>query len=162
MDGVCINIKRVQFDMSLPLVKNLLQGVIQVFVSFDFLDLPAETLETESCALLPSGDCKFSFKRCMIYLLNLVIGMDHSTNSRILISFRQFLESGGEIVFSVVSEPPPSRPDDPCIDLCAAPWTPRECTDGLVSLDLVAENGTKVGKFEFEWMGSEFIKSLNM
>lgn len=159
---MCLNIKRVQFDMSLPHVKKLLQGVIQVFVSFDFLDLPAETLETESCALPPSGDCKFLFKRCKLFVLIIVIGMDFSTNSKILNSFRQFLECGGEIVFSVVSEPPPSRPDDPCIDLCAAPWTPRECDDGLVSLELSAENGSKVGKFEFEWMGSEFIKSLKI
>lgn len=86
--------------------------------------------------------------------------MDFSTNSKLLLRFKQFLESGGEIVFSVVSEPPPSRPDDPCIDLCAAPWTPRSCPDGLVSLDLETENGEKVGKFEFEWIGSEFIKSV--
>jgi hypothetical protein len=65
LDGVSLNIKRVQFDTTLPQVKKLLEGVIQVFVSFDFLDLPAETLETESCALPPSGDCKFSFKRCI-------------------------------------------------------------------------------------------------
>ena len=50
LNGVSLGIKRVQFDLTLPHVKKLLQGVIQVFVSFDFLDLPAETLETESCA----------------------------------------------------------------------------------------------------------------
>lgn len=64
LEGVSISIKRVQFDITLPHVKKLLEGVIQVFVSFDFLDLPAETLETESCTLPPSGDCKFIFKRC--------------------------------------------------------------------------------------------------
>lgn len=86
--------------------------------------------------------------------------MDFSKNSKILLRFKQFLESGGEIVFSVVSEPPPSRPDDACIDLCAAPWTPRTCPDGIVTLDLATENGQKVGSLEFEWIGAEFIKSL--
>jgi hypothetical protein len=161
LDGVSININRIQFDTNLPHVKKLLEGVIQVFVSFEFLDLPAETLETESCALPPSGDCKFTFKKCIFFLLKyIVVSMDFSTNSKILLRFKQFLESGGQVVFSVVSEPPPSRPDDACIDLCAAPWTPTACPDGLVYLDLETENGTKVGKFEFEWIGAEFIKSM--
>ena len=86
--------------------------------------------------------------------------MDISNSNR-LVSFRQFLKSGGEIVFSVVSEPPPSRPDDACIDLAAVPWSPRDYQDGPVILDLHSEDGQKVGNFEFEWIGSDFVSSLN-
>ena len=85
--------------------------------------------------------------------------MDATSNLNILKGFHQFIKSRGEIVFSVVSEPPSSRPDDSCIDLCAVPWSPSGWKDGVISLDLTSEDGKHVGKFEFEWIGCDFVDS---
>ena len=76
-------------------------------------------------------------------------------------SFQRLLISRGEILFSVVSEPPPSRPEDACVDLCTAPWCPTDAVnDGLITLDLRTEDGNVIGSLEFEWKGAKLVHKL--
>lgn len=96
-----------------------------------------------------------------VIILKLVFSMDAIKNAEILKMYREFLLARGEIVFSVVSEPPPTRPDDACVDLCTAFWTPRDAsTDGIISLDLFSEDRQRVGSIEIDWKGHKFMESL--
>ena len=87
--------------------------------------------------------------------------MNSSNAARTRFDFTRFLKSNSEIVFSIVSEPPSDRPQDSCVDLCNAYFSPSIAQqEGRVFLNLVSEEGVTLGDLEIEWAGKELVSEL--
>ena len=97
--------------------------------------------------------------------------MDEETHARDLFSLSRLVQSkkgtesyGNPVVmtFAVVSEPPPERPEEACVDLCMAELKLEDLKEeGLVRIPMRSfEDGSQEGwgELELEWSGLAVIE----
>ncbi|KAI8831918.1 hypothetical protein BJ741DRAFT_536426 [Chytriomyces cf. hyalinus JEL632] len=112
-----LRIDKVLFKTSSPKTVRLLQNVHQFFVSFEFLNVPAQELETGSCKRNESGSHQLGFRK-KFPLHPFKNEQNRHTLTRML-NARDSRDSC--ILFTVVSEPTEdSDPDTECEDIAFA------------------------------------------
>ncbi|KAJ3238542.1 X-linked retinitis pigmentosa GTPase regulator-interacting protein 1 [Chytriomyces hyalinus] len=112
-----LRIDKVLFKTASPKTLRLLQNVHQFFVSFEFLNVPAQELETGSCKRNASGSHQLAFKKTFP-LHPFKNEQNRHTLTRML-NARNSRDSC--ILFTVVSEPTEdSDPDAECEDIAFA------------------------------------------
>ncbi|KAJ3089309.1 X-linked retinitis pigmentosa GTPase regulator-interacting protein 1 [Quaeritorhiza haematococci] len=124
-DQLTLEIHRLQFDMTSPDVREVLEDTFQVFVSYDFLEVPPAELETQTVRMNDSGLIQFGFRKGF--------PLDKATHQRARTVLKRMLttteEEDAVIVFSIVSEPVPSTDNEEegyeegpheCVDIATA------------------------------------------
>ncbi|KAI9350515.1 hypothetical protein DFJ73DRAFT_832463 [Zopfochytrium polystomum] len=150
LEGLVVSITAIRLDMRSKPVWRLLEHTRQMFISFEFLSLPPEDLETHSFPLEKSGLMPISFSKDQRALLSMLESRDTQDST---------------IMFTLVSEPPEGTDDD-CRDLAFAKLDlqsllPREEDDCALDIRLWDEAGEfEVGELSVIISGISLLRRL--